>query len=292
MISIRLRKFYKKTGRRLQFDAKEPVRFDKTKVECFNCHNTGNFAREYRSKGNQESRRRDAGETLKMRKKKLSLMATALSSNIKVRYKLSRTESGLGYGNQIHEGVLSYEKEVLESVFDSRSSDVEDSHVNDRFAKNIPDFVPKPTVNEPTIVSKLKVWSDAPVIDEYESNSDDEYDDPQNALKNKGIVVSDYQHIHWNKAYLMCDKKTRSKDVIIVAVKSSVGNNGDEKPNRDTGPKTNEEPKDQEDLAFLKEIKRFKRQENEANDAAKAFRKEFAQYIKDLLLQAGAARCY
>ncbi|GJY31036.1 hypothetical protein Tco_0414531 [Tanacetum coccineum] len=39
----------------------------------------------------------------------------------------------------------------------------------------IPDFVPKPTVNEPTIVSKLKVWSDAPVIDEYESNSDDEY---------------------------------------------------------------------------------------------------------------------
>ncbi|GKE67371.1 hypothetical protein Tco_1521532, partial [Tanacetum coccineum] len=41
----------------------------------------------------------------------------------------------LGYGNQIHEGVLSYEKEVLESVFDSRSSDVEDSPVNDRFAK-------------------------------------------------------------------------------------------------------------------------------------------------------------
>ncbi|GKC41878.1 hypothetical protein Tco_1059600 [Tanacetum coccineum] len=31
MISIRLKKFYKKTGRRLQFDAKEPVGFDKTK---------------------------------------------------------------------------------------------------------------------------------------------------------------------------------------------------------------------------------------------------------------------
>ncbi|GKA77251.1 ribonuclease H-like domain-containing protein [Tanacetum coccineum] len=63
MISMRLKKFYKKTGRRLQFDAKEPVGFDKTKVECFNCHNTGNFARECRSKGNQESRRRDAGNT-------------------------------------------------------------------------------------------------------------------------------------------------------------------------------------------------------------------------------------
>ncbi|GJS39724.1 ribonuclease H-like domain-containing protein [Tanacetum coccineum] len=47
----------------------------------------------------------------------------------------TKDKSGLGYGNQIHEGVLSYEKEVLESVFDSRSSDLEDSPVNDRFAK-------------------------------------------------------------------------------------------------------------------------------------------------------------
>nr|GEV96914.1 putative ribonuclease H-like domain-containing protein [Tanacetum cinerariifolium] len=42
---------------------------------------------------------------------------------------------GPGYGTQIHERVLSYENEVLESVFDSRSSDAEDSHVNDRLAK-------------------------------------------------------------------------------------------------------------------------------------------------------------
>ncbi|GJV93602.1 hypothetical protein Tco_1541415 [Tanacetum coccineum] len=41
MISMRMKKFYKKTGRKLQFDAKEPVGFDKTKVECYNCHKTG-----------------------------------------------------------------------------------------------------------------------------------------------------------------------------------------------------------------------------------------------------------
>ncbi|GKE25817.1 ribonuclease H-like domain-containing protein, partial [Tanacetum coccineum] len=60
MISMRMKKFYKKTGRKLQFDTKEPIRFDKTKVECYNCHKTGHFARECRSKGNQDSRRRDA----------------------------------------------------------------------------------------------------------------------------------------------------------------------------------------------------------------------------------------
>ncbi|GJS12237.1 ribonuclease H-like domain-containing protein [Tanacetum coccineum] len=63
MISIRLKKFYKKTGRKLQFDAKEPVGFDKTKVECYNCHKTWHFARECKSKGNQDSRRRDAWNT-------------------------------------------------------------------------------------------------------------------------------------------------------------------------------------------------------------------------------------
>ncbi|GKE28588.1 ribonuclease H-like domain-containing protein [Tanacetum coccineum] len=73
-------------------------------------------------------------------------------------------------------------------------------------------------------------------------------------------------------------------------MQSSKAKNGDEKPNGDTGPKTNEEPKDQVDQAFLEELERLKRQEKEDNDAAEVFRKEFSQSIEDLLLQAGAAR--
>ncbi|GJX69994.1 hypothetical protein Tco_0307165, partial [Tanacetum coccineum] len=46
----------------------------------------------------------------------------------------TRDKSGLGYGDQVHNGVLSYENEVFQSVFDGRSSDVEDSPMNDRFA--------------------------------------------------------------------------------------------------------------------------------------------------------------
>nr|GEW22175.1 hypothetical protein [Tanacetum cinerariifolium] len=61
MISIRIKKFHKRTGRKLQFDTKDPVGFDKTKVECFNCHKMRHFARDCRDKGNQDSRRRNDG---------------------------------------------------------------------------------------------------------------------------------------------------------------------------------------------------------------------------------------
>ncbi|GKC01349.1 putative ribonuclease H-like domain-containing protein, partial [Tanacetum coccineum] len=73
-------------------------------------------------------------------------------------------------------------------------------------------------------------------------------------------------------------------------IKSSEAKNEGAKPTKDPGLKTNEEPVDQEDQAFLEELERLKRQEKEANDAAEVLRKDFAQSTKDLLLQAGAAK--
>nr|GEW75595.1 retrovirus-related Pol polyprotein from transposon TNT 1-94 [Tanacetum cinerariifolium] len=155
------------------------------------------------------------------------------SSNSGSETKISaKDKSGLGHGTQIHEGVLSYENEVLESVFDNRPSDIEDSHMNDRFVKvegmhAVPplmtgiymppkfdfgidkskftygpkqskngesnaktsylvsceynssvdtlEFMPKPVESKPKAISKPKVWSDAPIIKEYELDRDDEY---------------------------------------------------------------------------------------------------------------------
>ncbi|GJS25718.1 ribonuclease H-like domain-containing protein [Tanacetum coccineum] len=73
-------------------------------------------------------------------------------------------------------------------------------------------------------------------------------------------------------------------------IKSSKAKNEGEKPTKNTDLKTNEKTVDKEDQAFLDELERINRQEKEANDAAEALRKEFAQDTKDLLLQAGAAR--
>ncbi|GJV56377.1 putative ribonuclease H-like domain-containing protein [Tanacetum coccineum] len=303
MISMRMKKFYKKTGRKLQFDAKEPVGFDKTKVECYNCHKTCHFARECRTKGNQDSRRRDAsnsgnkdgrrsgkqedskvlvtidGEgvdwTSHSEEEDYALMAcnssgsdsevTACSNECKESYVklkklydahreqlsdasieikaytqgLKKVEAQLvahqqgqqWYGNHRYDGILSYENEVLQSVFMNKESELEKQPLYDRFVtadgmhavpppmtgnympsgpdievdysqftygpkqtqpsesesqtsefdtcdSNIStepsELVSEPVVNESNVECQPKVWSDAPIIEEYESDSEDE----------------------------------------------------------------------------------------------------------------------
>ncbi|GJY19749.1 NB-ARC domains-containing protein [Tanacetum coccineum] len=53
------RRFLKNTGRKLDMANKEIIGFDKSKVECFNCHKRGHFVRECRAPRNQDSRNRE-----------------------------------------------------------------------------------------------------------------------------------------------------------------------------------------------------------------------------------------
>ncbi|GKF45749.1 hypothetical protein Tco_0135551, partial [Tanacetum coccineum] len=122
------------------------------------------------------------------------LLNTQMSANDKF---------GLGYGDHRYDGILSYENEVLQSVFmrnympsrpdieidysqftygpkqsqpsksGTQTSDFDtcESNISVETSK----FVPEPTVNEPKVVCQPKVWSDAPIIEEYESDSEDEH---------------------------------------------------------------------------------------------------------------------
>ncbi|GKA11530.1 putative ribonuclease H-like domain-containing protein [Tanacetum coccineum] len=59
-------------------------------------------------------------------------------------------------------------------------------------------------------------------------------------------------------------------------VKRSTAKDASEAPNKHPNLKTYEKPVDKEDQVFFDELKRLKRQEQDANDAAEALRKEFA----------------
>nr|GEY92607.1 retrovirus-related Pol polyprotein from transposon TNT 1-94 [Tanacetum cinerariifolium] len=65
-------------------------------------------------------------------------------------------------------------------------------------------------------------------------------------------------------------------------IKSSEAKNRGEKPKKDTGLKSNKKPVDQEEQAFLEELERLKIQEKEANNEAKALRKESVQVLPAL----------
>nr|GEW00364.1 hypothetical protein [Tanacetum cinerariifolium] len=249
MISMRIKKFHKRTGRKLQVDTKDLVGFDKTKVECFNCHKIRHFARDCKAKGNQDSRRRDVryngnktkdngrrsayqddskalviidGEDIdwsghiEKDAQNYAMMAYSSSNSdsdnnvkscskaceesyarIKKLYDDQRDKLGdasveitvYTLALKRYGSIVSYENEVLQSVFMNKISDLEDTHTSADESDSKPSeyascesdsgvetspSMPEPIKNASKVVCEPKVWTDAPIIEDYELDSDND----------------------------------------------------------------------------------------------------------------------
>nr|GEY14626.1 ribonuclease H-like domain-containing protein [Tanacetum cinerariifolium] len=198
---------YKKTRRKLKFNRKEPVGFDKTKVECFNCYRKGYFARDCGSVRNSRNRSRDARNAGYIGRDNGKWPA--------------KDEDEKALFNE-KEVLHVKEKEITETVFDNRSSDEENSLANDRFKKgkgtgyreSRPVWNNVQRINHQNKFAPIAVFTRSGRIPVSAAKPKDTASisvakpvntvgHPHQALKNKGIVDSGCsRHMIGNKPYL------------------------------------------------------------------------------------------
>nr|GFB38055.1 hypothetical protein [Tanacetum cinerariifolium] len=65
LLSMRARRYFQRIGKKITINGSDTAGYDKTKVQCFNCHKMGHFLRECRSPRNQESRPRNQDSSRK-----------------------------------------------------------------------------------------------------------------------------------------------------------------------------------------------------------------------------------
>nr|GEV19354.1 hypothetical protein [Tanacetum cinerariifolium] len=60
MLTMRARRFLKNTGRKFSLNGNDTIGFDKSKVECYNCHKRGHFAMECRAPRSQDTKHKES----------------------------------------------------------------------------------------------------------------------------------------------------------------------------------------------------------------------------------------
>ncbi|GJW76017.1 ribonuclease H-like domain-containing protein [Tanacetum coccineum] len=210
MLTMRVKRFIKKTRRKMDLNDKETVGFDRTKVECYNCHRRGHFARECRAPRNQGNRNRDAPRRNAPAKEGITnfaLMAYTYqdsSSSSSSDYKLenalkekddlklklekfktssknltklinsqitAKDKTGLGFDEQVNES------EVLDNVFDSHESDGDDNPVNDDSVYKTKVGKTETSISKTSkdIIEKPKTVRPSDlIIEEWDTDSDNE----------------------------------------------------------------------------------------------------------------------
>ncbi|GKA97161.1 putative ribonuclease H-like domain-containing protein [Tanacetum coccineum] len=65
LLSMRAKRYFQKTGKKIFINANDTAGYDKSNVECFNCHKMGHFSWEYRAPRNKDGQFRNQDNTRK-----------------------------------------------------------------------------------------------------------------------------------------------------------------------------------------------------------------------------------
>ncbi|GJS05835.1 ribonuclease H-like domain-containing protein [Tanacetum coccineum] len=79
LLSMRVRRYFQRTDKKITINGSDIAGYDKSKVECFNCHKMRHFARECRGSRNQDNRDRNqdiSRKTVNMEKTSSKAMVT------------------------------------------------------------------------------------------------------------------------------------------------------------------------------------------------------------------------
>ncbi|GKD24091.1 ribonuclease H-like domain-containing protein [Tanacetum coccineum] len=99
MLTTRARRFLKNTGRKLIVNGNETIGFDKSKVECYNCHKRGHFARECRALRNQDNKNKESSRECAYAEEGPNYALMAFSSSSPDSEIVDNCKKGLGYEN-------------------------------------------------------------------------------------------------------------------------------------------------------------------------------------------------
>nr|GEY87780.1 hypothetical protein [Tanacetum cinerariifolium] len=194
LLSMRVDRYWKKTGKKISIQGTDVAGFDKSKVECFNCHKMDHFARECRAPMSQDRGRRDnyrQGSKLEEQAPKALMEIDRVGWNWS--YMVADEEAPTEFALMAKTKTLKKEKEGLESKitgFKSDSKDLDKLLESQRFDKNKEGLgycvVPPPPAQVYSPPKKDMSWTG---LFEFADGTITDYTRPSPSVENSLTVV-------------------------------------------------------------------------------------------------------